>query len=268
MSGLTTQSPPKPLPPPAKDGDRIRRMFAEISSRYDLLNHLLSLNVDRAWRRKAVRALDPKPTERFLDLCTGTADLSLAIAERLNQIAGGAPPRPGQIVGTDFCPEMVRIGETKRRARGTAGGRLCLAVADSQRLPFPEASFDGVTVAFGIRNVASLDLGLAEMLRVLRPGGRAVILEFTTPRRRWFRALFGFYFQRVLPAVGRWISGSRGEVGRGAYSYLPASVAAFPDALGFARRMEQVGFASVRHQTLSLGIACLHVGVRPGPDSR
>jgi demethylmenaquinone methyltransferase/2-methoxy-6-polyprenyl-1,4-benzoquinol methylase len=169
-------------------------------------------------------------------------------------------------VGADFCPEMVRLGEGKRRraesGRG-AGGRVRLGVADALRLPFAEASFDAVTVAFGIRNVCDLQAGLVEMLRVLKPGGLAVVLEFTTPARAWFRALFGLYFHRLLPRIGRLLAPSSGP-GRGsAYRYLPDSVAVFPGAEGLAEEMTRAGFSAVRYRRLSLGIAALHAGRRP-----
>ncbi len=267
-----------------KDGQRIRKMFAGIASKYDFLNHLLSLNVDRLWRRKAVRLLDPRPGERILDLCTGTADLAFAIHRGAGQTCGGNQRRGGNektgaasrgnIIGTDFCIEMLQLGE-KKIARATQentekntenGGAtrpVLLAAADSLRLPFPDRTFDAIAVGFGVRNFAGLRSGLAEMLRVLRPGGRAVILEFTTPPSPWFRALFGFYFRRVLPRIGRAIAAARDPEAREAYSYLPASVSSFPDAEGLRAQMGEAGFSSVGYRFLSLGIAAIHWGGRP-----
>ncbi len=257
-----------------KDGQRIRRMFAGIARTYDLLNHLLSLNADRRWRRKAVRLLDPQPGERILDLCTGTADLALGIhgesARRGGANADAAATSRGCIIGTDFCLEMLRLGERKlSRGRDPRGDPrpVVLAAADSLRLPFPDRTFDAVAVGFGVRNFAGLRLGLGEMLRVLRPGGRAVILEFTTPPSPWFRALFGFYFHRVLPRIGRAIAAARDPEAREAYSYLPASVSSFPDAEGLRAWMGEAGFSSVGYRLLSLGIAAIHWGGRPKEPS-
>lgn len=238
-------------------------MFADISPRYDLLNHVLSLNVDRRWRRLVVRRLELQPDSEVLDVCTGTGDLALELAAELG--AGKASESTartqptGRVVGTDFTPEMVRLAEAKRRR--LPHSRTAFAVADTLALPFGDGSFDVVTVAFGIRNVADLDAGLAEMLRVLKPGGRAAILEFSQPRIPGFRAIFRAYFHHVLPRLGGWISGSR--KGRKAYAYLPASVAEFPSAPELSKRLQAVGFSTVSVLTLSLGIAAIHIATRP-----
>ncbi len=266
----------------SKDRKHIRDMFARISGRYDLLNHLLSLNIDRLWRRRLVRLLKPVPGERILDLCTGTGDMALELAR--SAAGAGRSERhreapPTVILGTDFCPEMVHLGEKKRRRREPALGHnttIGLGVADSLQLPFAEGSFDAVTVAFGIRNVVDLPVALTEMFRVLRPAGRVAVLEFTTPPRAWFRALFEIYFHRVLPWIGRQIAysgssssqsaGSTGETDRfsgNAYSYLPASVKNFPDADALAELMSRAGFGTIRYRLLSLGIAAIHLGERP-----
>jgi len=226
-------------------------MFAEISPRYDLLNHVLSLNLDRAWRRRAVTELKLRPGAQVLDICTGTADLALELAAR-----DGSPQ--SRVLGTDFTPEMIRIGETKRQARRARN--LTLLVADSLYLPFPDSVFDAVTVAFGIRNVSDLDTGLHEILRVLKPGGQTAILEFSTPGSGWFRHVFGFYFRRILPRVGGWISGVR--AGAEAYSYLPASVNEWPSPQEFSQTLERCGFSSVRYRPLTLGVAVLHMASR------
>jgi demethylmenaquinone methyltransferase/2-methoxy-6-polyprenyl-1,4-benzoquinol methylase len=247
-------------PEVGKDPSRIRRMFAGIARRYDLLNRLLSLDVDRSWRRRAVKLLDPRPGEKILDVCTGTADLALAIA----RAAAGRPGGGASVVGADFCPEMVRLGEAKRR-RATGGGedRVTLAVADALRLPFPDGAFDAAAVAFGIRNLPDPRAGFREMMRVLRPGGRAAILEFTRPPGRWFRALFGLYFRNVLPRIGRLISRAPEPEARDAYSYLRDSVEAFPDPRAIAAEMEAAGLEDVRFELLSKGIACIHLGAVP-----
>ena len=232
-----------------KDRARIRRLFAEISPRYDLLNHLLSANRDRSWRRRVVAELSLPPGGRVLDICTGTGDLALEIAARVQ----------GRVIGTDFTPEMVRRGEEKRRRRRTRN--LTFLIADSLRLPFPDATFDVVTVAFGIRNVCDLAAGLNEMLRVLRPGGEAAILEFSSPRDGWFGRVFRLYFRHVLPRLGGWISGV--AAGGEAYSYLPASVGEWPSPAEFSRQLELSGFTGVRFVPLTLGVSVLHLAARP-----
>lgn len=252
----------------SKNSHEIRRMFAGISGRYDFLNHLLSLNVDRLWRKKAVRTLDPRPGEKILDLCTGTADLALEIA-RFQGNRGRGPGNPGAgpalVVGADFCREMILLGNSKRRARGEKNGApLQLLLADALQLPFPDGCFDGAAVAFGIRNLENLNAGLGEMLRVLRPGGRAALLEFTTPPRPWFRSLFRLYFHKILPRIGAWIAPSRDPGSGRAYSYLPESVNRFPGADELAGAMAGAGFERIRYVRLTMGIACIHLGERPG----
>jgi demethylmenaquinone methyltransferase/2-methoxy-6-polyprenyl-1,4-benzoquinol methylase len=235
-----------------KNGDQVREMFSDIAPRYDLLNHVLSLNIDRRWRRRVVRELAISPSDRILDVCTGTADLALELVQHVRSEAGGG------VVGSDFCAEMVAIGERKRQERGES--RLSLLVADTLDLPFPSASFDAVTVAFGIRNVVDLDAGLAEMARVLRPGGRMAILEFTASQNRWVRGAYRLYFHRVLPRIGAWIS--RHPTGARAYRYLPESVDRFPGPAELARRMEAAGIDGVRCLPLTFGVAAIHIGRR------
>jgi len=238
--------------PVAKESARIQSLFAGISRRYDLLNHLLSFNVDRRWRRLTARALELRAGDRVLDACTGTADLALELCRGVDAARGG------QVVGIDFCAEMVAVGERKRRRRGEE--RLRLAVADTLELPFARGSFDAAAVAFGIRNVCDLDRALAELARVLRPGGRCAILEFTTPRSRPVRGVYHAYFHHVLPRVGRWLSGSRNS--GDAYSYLPQSVSEFPAPDAFAERLRAAGFSTVGYRLLTAGIAALHTGRR------
>jgi demethylmenaquinone methyltransferase / 2-methoxy-6-polyprenyl-1,4-benzoquinol methylase len=232
---------------------RIRRMFGEIAPRYDLLNHLLSLNIDRRWRRLTTRLVPPVPgAGPILDLCTGTGDLALAY----DRAAAGTLP----IVGADFAPEMLRRAERKAR-RANAADRLTFVEADAQRLPFPDDTFQLVTVAFGLRNVTDTDKGLAEMARVAKPGGRVAVLEFSKPRHWLFGRLYRWYFRYVLPRVGQVVSRSRDR----AYEYLPASAMEFPDGEAMADRMRQHGLAGVRFHPLTLGIATLYVGTKPGP---
>jgi demethylmenaquinone methyltransferase/2-methoxy-6-polyprenyl-1,4-benzoquinol methylase len=222
-----------------KQGARISRMFDRIAPTYDLLNHLLSANVDAAWRRHAVRRLALTGRERCLDACTGTGDLALAL------VAGGAR----EVVGTDFAPQMIE------RARTKGGDRVRFLVADTTRLPFGDAEFDVATVAFGVRNLEDLDAGLRDLRRVLKPGGRLAILEFSRPANPLFRAMYHLYFLLVLPVVGNLISGGH----ENAYAYLPRSVMTFPGPQVLAARLTGAGFASVAYEPLTFGIAHLHI---------
>jgi demethylmenaquinone methyltransferase / 2-methoxy-6-polyprenyl-1,4-benzoquinol methylase len=227
---------------------RIRRMFGAIAPRYDLLNHLLSLNVDRLWRRRTTRLVPPEGDAPILDLCTGTGDLALAY----DRAARGRVP----IVAADFCHEMLvrAVAKTRRHA----DGRIHVVEADAQRLPFADDQFQITTVAFGLRNVTDTDRGLAEMVRVTRPGGRVAVLEFSRPRGWLFGHLYRFYFRRVLPAVGQLVSRSQDD----AYHYLPASVLEFPDGEALAERLRGHGLTAVRWYPFTFGIATLYVGVK------
>jgi demethylmenaquinone methyltransferase/2-methoxy-6-polyprenyl-1,4-benzoquinol methylase len=229
---------------------RIRRMFNSIAPSYDLLNHLLSLNVDHYWRWRTTRLVPPAEDGPILDLCTGTGDLALAY----DRAGRGKVP----IVGADFCHEMLVRAEAKARRRG-AEGRIRFLEADAQHLPFPADHFQIATVAFGLRNVTDTDRGIAEMVRVTRPGGRVAILEFSRPRGRVLGSMYQFYFRRVLPWVGQAISRSRDN----AYRYLPASVMEFPDGEALAERLRGHGLLEVRWHSLTLGIATLYVGSKP-----
>ena len=260
-------------------------MFAAISPRYDLLNHLLSLNLDRGWRRAAARAVGARQGERVLDLCTGTGDLAIEVSRALARSGspgesgsgpgirgaegsgpgirgaeGSGPEAGGLVIGADFTREMLTIAAMKA-SRCARVASVRFAAGDALDLPFATGAFDAVTAAFGVRNFEDLDRGLDEILRVLRPGGRAVILEFAARRGGPIDAAFRFYFHHLLPRVGGWISGSR--EGKSAYAYLPASVLEFPSPAELAAKMEARGFRSVRHRMLSLGVVSLHVGFRP-----
>jgi demethylmenaquinone methyltransferase/2-methoxy-6-polyprenyl-1,4-benzoquinol methylase len=224
----------------------VRRMFSAIAPRYDLLNHVLSLNVDRGWRRRALAALDvPRaPHGLYLDLCAGTLDVAAALSRW--------PGFRGRVVGADFAEPMLRAGTGK-------GGRAVWPVtADALALPLADGAAAGAVVAFGIRNVADLDGALRELHRVLAPGARGVILEFQTPRAPLVRAAYQAYFHHVLPRIGGLVSGDAE-----AYRYLPESVKHFPQGEVLADRMRAAGFAAVTWTELSLGIAALHVGTRP-----
>jgi demethylmenaquinone methyltransferase/2-methoxy-6-polyprenyl-1,4-benzoquinol methylase len=233
---------------------RIRTMFGNIARHYDLLNHLLSLNVDRYWRWRTTRLAPPGPGP-VLDVCTGTGDLALAY----DRAAKGRLP----IIGTDFCLPMLLPARDKTRRR-RAADRIRFLEADTQQLPFPDDTFALTTVAFGLRNVTDTDRGIAEMVRVTRPGGRVAILEFSRPRHWLLGRLYRAYFRWVLPAVGQWISRSREQ----AYSYLPASVLEFPDGEALAAKLRSHGLTQVRWHPLTFGIATLYVGTkgadRPG----
>jgi demethylmenaquinone methyltransferase / 2-methoxy-6-polyprenyl-1,4-benzoquinol methylase len=228
---------------------RVREMFAGIANRYDLLNHLLSGNTDKRWRRLVAKRLhEVLSTEgaRALDVACGTGDLSLALARETG----------ARVVGTDFCRPMLEIAA--RKARANVSSEIPFVEGDALKLPFAERSFDAVTIAFGLRNLSSIEAGLREMWRVLRPGGRAAVLECSKPVVPGFRALFQFYFTRVLPRIGGLLSGSRG-----AYEYLPDSVSRFPDQKRLAQVMREAGFVEVEYKNLTGGIAALHTGVRP-----
>ena len=202
--------------PVDKSGNAIRSMFASIATRYDLLNHLLSLNIDRSWRRFTTRTVPPEPGIPVLDCCTGTADLALAYYRE----GRGRTP----VVGTDFCREMLAIGGVKLR-KAKAEHKVVLVEGDTQRLPLPADSFGVVSVAFGLRNVADTVRGLDEMVRVARPGGKVAILEFSRPRGAVLGRLYLAFFRNVLPRVGQ----ALGPNAQNAYHYLPASVMQFPD---------------------------------------
>ncbi len=225
----------------------VQRMFSDIAPGYDLLNRVLSASIDRRWRRAAIAELgwSRAPEGRYLDLCAGTLDVGVQLA--------ATPGFRGSVMAADFAEPMLRAGRRKVRARPVHP-----AVADALALPLSADSVDGVIVAFGIRNLADLDAGLGETLRVLAPGGRLVILEFSTPRVRPIRAAYHAYFHHVLPLVGRAVSGHPT-----AYSYLPESVDRFPETDALASRMRTAGFADVRWRRLTFGIAALHVGSKP-----
>jgi demethylmenaquinone methyltransferase / 2-methoxy-6-polyprenyl-1,4-benzoquinol methylase len=226
----------------------VRGMFGRVAPRYDLANHLLSFNIDRYWRAhtvKCAREILSRPDARVLDICCGTGDLALALAgERKNS---GRP-----VLGSDFCHPMLVAANGKLASRRAAA---VLFESDAMQLPVRDASLDLLTVAFGFRNLANYETGLAEMRRVLKPGGMAAILEFSTPPNAAFRALYNFYSRRILPVIGGALSGSRD-----AYTYLPESVRKFPPAEELVKLMRRAGFAEVEFEYLTGGIVALHLG--------
>lgn len=239
---------PDPQAIPSQGVERekqVQEIFSEIAPRYDLLNHVLSMNIDRAWRRKAVDRLgwEDRADGTFLDACAGTYDLSLELARR----SGFS----GTVVASDFAQPMLVVGRDK--LNGSSVAPVC---GDSLSLPFADDRFDGATVGFGVRNLSDLDRGFREFRRVLRPGARLVILEFTVPPNAVMRSLYLFYFHRILPLVGRVVSGHPW-----AYTYLPESVKEFPGPDALAGRLKEAGFTEVGYRLLTGGIAALHWGV-------
>jgi len=220
----------------------VRAMFDRIAPRYDLLNRAMTAGLDGRWRRAAAAAADLAAGDRALDVCTGTGDLALELAHRTTP--------SGEVVGVDFAQEMIARARAKAARRGSAAR---FAAADALALPFDDGAFDAATVAFGVRNLDDLDAGLAEMARVVRPGGRVVVLEITTPAR--LRRFYGLWFDRVVPRLGR----ALGRDGA-AYAYLPASVRRFPEPPELAARMEAAGLRDVRWRPLAGGIVALHQG--------
>ncbi|HMA24044.1 MAG TPA: ubiquinone/menaquinone biosynthesis methyltransferase [Gemmatimonadaceae bacterium] len=225
----------------------VQRIFSQIAPRYDLLNHLLSFNIDKAWRRRAIAALDWEraPNGLYVDLCAGTLDVAAQLSRR--------PGFAGRVIGADFAEPMLRAGVGKSPASVVSP-----VVADAVDLPIPDNAASGAIVAFGIRNVADLDRGLREVHRVLAPGARFVILEFTTPRSSVVRGLYHLYFHHLLPQIGALVSGHRT-----AYAYLPRSVANFPIEEQLADRMRSAGFVDVNWRTLTFGVAAIHSGTKP-----
>lgn len=252
---VTQVAPRGPVHPTPGSPEKaaVRLMFDRIAPRYDLLNRVLSVGVDTRWRRQAVDYLGLAGPARVLDLCTGTADVLVEALSRDPRHRG---------VGLDLSEEMLARGARKLGRRGL-GPRAGLACADGERLPLPSGAFDAALVAFGVRNIGEPAQAVREMHRVLRPGGRLVVLEFSLPRGRLGR-LYRCYFDSVLPRLGAFVSGHPG-----AYSYLPASVARFPDPAEFGALLEVAGFQSVRRRALTGGIAHLYRGDKPtGPDAR
>ena len=225
----------------------VREMFGGIARRYDFLNHFLSANTDKRWRRlvrKKLADVLARPEARVLDVACGTGDLSLELQKN----------SPAKIIGTDFCRPMLAIAYDKNAKNQQS---IPYIEGDALNLPFADGSFDAATIAFGLRNLANRLDGLTELRRVLKPGGRLAILEFSSPVIPGFRQLFNFYFSTILPRIGGAVSGSRG-----AYEYLPDSVSRFPNQKNLAKMLRETGFEAVEFQNLTGGIAAIHTGVK------
>lgn len=234
---------------PYKDSDcskkvQVERMFDNISNEYDFLNHFLSFGIDVLWRKRLVRRAGKGPCRQILDVATGTGDLALMLLKT----------SPDRIVGADISRGMLDVARRKASDRGVSD-RIVFQQADSEALPFDKESFDLVTVAFGVRNFENLDKGLSEFFRVLRPGGRVLVLEFSQPEVFPVRQLYGFYSRKILPRLS-----SRFTRDKKAYDYLPESIAAFPYGKEFLKRLEGAGFFGVSATALTFGIASLYQG--------
>lgn len=227
--------------------ERVLDIFSGIADRYDKFNRLSSFGIDRHWRREAVRAAKLTTGLRVLDLCCGTGDLSLALASE---------GRASEVVGTDFTPEMIALA--KRKSAGATGRTsVTFQEADAQNLPFPDSSFDVVTVAFGIRNLPDRPANLREVLRVLKPGGRYVVLEFSRPGFAPFRAIYHLYLHVIIPALGGRLTGDRES-----FEYLRDSIRKFPDQASLAAEMRAAGFTAISWQNLTGGIVAIHTALK------
>lgn len=225
---------------------QVARMFDSISGNYDFLNHFLSLGIDIRWRKKAINLLADGSPKIILDVATGTGDFAVETL-KLN---------PEQVIGVDISEGMLEVGRKKMKTRGYEH-KIDLRLGDSENLPFEENKFDAVIVAFGVRNFENLERGLSEMHRVLKPGGRMVVLEFSKPRAFPFKQLYNFYFNFILPKIGRLISRDPA-----AYTYLPESVQAFPDGDDFTSILKRLGFNQTSCKPLTFGISSLYTGIK------
>lgn len=242
--------PDSPVVTPSRD--HVDRMFDRIAHRYDLLNRLLSMGTDVTWRKAMVKRLPDTPNLKLLDLATGTADVLLTIDRVTGRVEHG--------VGVDVSGGMLHYGHEKI-ARIEAGERLQLLRGDAMRLPLPDSRFDVATISFGIRNVADVPLGLREMHRVLKPGGKALLLEFSLPGNRLLRSLYLFYFRHILPRLGGLLSGDMA-----AYQYLNKTVETFPYGEAFCKWMREAGFEEVKAEPFTFGIATLYSGSKPSRE--
>ena len=231
----------KPYTADGSKREQVEHMFDAISPKYDLLNRLFSMGVDQGWRRKVIRYVGRESVDHLLDVATGTADLAILAAKKAKRVTG-----------IDISEGMLQYGRVKV-AKRKLSDRITLQRADSAALPFPDATFDAITVAFGVRNFEDLERGITDMVRVLKPGGRLFVLEFSKPKNSVLGGLFRLYFHRVMPAVGRMVSKDSA-----AYTYLPKSVDAFPDGEAFVRILEKCGLREAKAEALTGGIATLY----------
>lgn len=241
---------PEEVKPYSEQGSKksqVSTMFDNIAPWYDFLNHFLSLGIDISWRKKTIRELRDLNPKQILDVATGTADLAIEAARQLS---------PAKIVGIDISTEMLEVGRVKLKKKGLSP-IIELQSGDSENIAFADNTFDAVTVAFGVRNFENLEKGLAEMLRVLKPGGRAAILEFSKPTLFPFKQLYNFYFKNFLPVIGKITSKDPK-----AYSYLYESVQAFPDGKRFESLLGKIGFHSVKYKPFTLGICTLYIATK------
>ena len=224
----------------------VAEMFDNISARYDFLNHFLSLGIDKIWRKKAINQLRSIPVKKIIDIATGTGDFAIA-ALKLN---------PEEVIGLDISAGMLAVGEQKM-IKNKVDSIIKMQLGDSENIPYDSNYFDALTVGFGVRNFENLELGLAEMLRVLKPGGKAVILEFSKPKRFPIKQIFGFYSRYFIPFFGKRISKDAQ-----AYSYLPESVAAFPEGKDFEDILRKIGYKNIESTLVSGGIATIYAGIK------
>jgi demethylmenaquinone methyltransferase/2-methoxy-6-polyprenyl-1,4-benzoquinol methylase len=243
VTAVATQNYPSPGAAEGKKAD-VANMFDTIAPRYDFLNRILSMGIDQGWRKRVISMVMEGAPGRVLDVATGTGDLAIAAAQ------AGA----GEVVGVDIAKEMLAVGRRKLPARKLEK-RVTLCYGDAENLPFDDDSFDAATVAFGVRNFENLDAGLTDMGRVMRPGARLVILEFSQPTAFPVKQVYGFYSRHILPRIGGWLSGDSG-----AYRYLPDSIAVFPHGEAFLERMRAAGYTDVRQKRLTFGIASIYDG--------
>ncbi len=222
--------------------EQVARMFDNISNRYDFLNHFLSLGIDKGWRKKAIRLLEPFKPKVILDAATGTGDFAIQALDL----------QPDKVIGVDISEGMLEVGRKKMAARGLSN-KIEMRSGDSENLPFADNNFDAVTVGFGVRNFENLEKGLSEIYRVMKPGAMLVILEFSRPKRFPFKQVYNFYFTTILPKIGRWVSHDKA-----AYTYLPESVEAFPDGNNFMNILISTGFKNTACKPLTFGISSIY----------
>jgi demethylmenaquinone methyltransferase/2-methoxy-6-polyprenyl-1,4-benzoquinol methylase len=227
--------------------EQVVGMFNHIAPKYDFLNHFLSLGIDKSWRKKVVKELNKQEPKKLLDVASGTGDLAIAAAKRITEL---------QVEATDIAAAMLEKAQKKINKKHLSD-RIKVSIADAEDLQFETDQFDAVTAAFGVRNFEDVPKGLSEMFRVLRPGGKLIILEFTKPKKGLFALLFKIYFKAILPFIGRLFSGNNR-----AYTYLPESVEAFSERENFIQLLKNAGFQNCDYKELTFGVACMYQGIK------